>query len=63
MFPVQYGLKLGNVLSPLLFDFAFECALMRVKVKEGLLKLNGTRQVLAFSRDVKANGGKYRLEK
>jgi hypothetical protein len=39
-FSVQNGLKLGKVLSPLRFDFAFEYVIWRVKGKEGRLKFN-----------------------
>jgi hypothetical protein len=30
MFPVQYGLKQGNVLSTLLFNFALKCTIRKV---------------------------------
>jgi hypothetical protein len=59
-FDIQNGPKLGNVLSPLRFDFAFDYAIRRVKDKEGRLKLNGTHQVFAYAYDVNSMGGKYR---
>jgi hypothetical protein len=31
MFPTQNGLKQGDALSPLLFDFAVQYAIMKVK--------------------------------
>jgi hypothetical protein len=40
--PIQNGLKHGDALSPLLFYFAFEYAIRKVKGNQAELKLNAT---------------------
>jgi len=56
-FPIRNGLKQGDALSPMLFNFAIEFAIWRVQVNQDGLKLNGTHQLLAYADDVNILGG------
>jgi hypothetical protein len=51
-FPIQNGLKQGDALSPLFFNFGLEYAIRKDQENQVRLKLNGTRQLLVYSGDV-----------
>jgi hypothetical protein len=56
-------LKQGDVLSPLLFNFALEYAIRRVQANQEGFKFNGTHQILVYADDVYILGGSVRAIK
>jgi len=57
MFSIKSGLKQGDALSPMLFNFALEYAIRRGPVNQDGLKLSGTHQFLAYTDDINILGG------
>jgi len=61
-FPIRNGLKQGDALSPMLFNFALEYAIRRVQVNQDGLKINGTHR-LAYADDANILGGSIHIPK
>jgi hypothetical protein len=63
-FPIQNGLKQADALSVLLFNFALGYIIRKVWENQVGLKLNGTRELLAYADDVNLLGdNRYYKEK
>jgi hypothetical protein len=55
-FPIENGLKQGDALSPLLFNFSLQYAIRTVQENQVGLKLSGAHQFLAYADDVNLLG-------
>jgi len=63
MFAVKNGLKLGDALLPLLFNFALEYAISKVQAKQEDLKLNDTHHLLVYAYVNILGGSKHTVNK
>jgi len=57
MFRIGNCLKQGDALSPSLFNFALEYAIMKVRGNQDGWKLNGTHQLPVYAEDINVLGG------
>jgi hypothetical protein len=62
-FPIENGLKQGDALSPLLFNFALEYAVKGVQVNKDGWKLNGTHQHLVYANVYILGGSVHTIKK
>jgi len=57
MIPIRNGLKLGDALSPLFFNFVLEYAIRRVQANQDGFKLKGALQLFVNGDDVNIREG------
>jgi hypothetical protein len=62
-FTIQNGLKQGDALSPLLFNFALEYAIRKVQENRMGMKFNATHQLLTYTDDVNLLGDSIDIKK
>jgi hypothetical protein len=55
-FPIQNGLKQGDTLSPLLFNFSLGHAIRKVQENQLGLKLNGSHELFVYADDMNLLG-------
>ena len=61
MYPVKNGMKKGDGLSPLLFNFALGYAVRRVQINQDGFKLNNTHELLVYADGDNVLGGSVNI--
>ena len=61
MYPIKNGMKKGDGLSPLLFNFALGYAVRRVQINQDGLKLNNTHELLVYADGDNVLGGSVNI--
>ena len=56
-FLIRNGLKQGDALKPILFNFVLEYVIRKVQENQDGLKVKGTHQLLSYADDVNIPGG------
>jgi hypothetical protein len=62
-FPIQNGLKQGDAVSSLLFDFSLECTIRKVLENKRGLEINWKHQLLVYDDDVNLLGDSINIIK